>query len=206
MYGPVRTVLWAVGASAPLTRSGGASKSLFDGFRFALPILRAGRSPGAVLWAVGSGQRGRSPVCPQNRAYGSVHGSSRKAYRPVVGRPMRRFLAAQLVWVVRRSIGLVDACHSLCVGPSSICAVAVRPVFTSRSGVRLLFRADLNPTVFHALRFRLRVPLFTSSLLATDSMFYPHRRHRRITGTELYDYYGFICWPPSHNVSRLRAA
>jgi hypothetical protein len=38
-----------------------------------------------------SGQRGRSPVCPQNRAYGSVHGSSRKAYRPVVGSPMRRF-------------------------------------------------------------------------------------------------------------------
>jgi hypothetical protein len=32
-------------------------------------------------------------------------------------------------------------------------------------------------------------------------MFYPHRRHRRITGTELYDYYGFICWPPSHNGS-----
>jgi hypothetical protein len=123
-------------------------------------------------------------------------------YRPVVGRPMLRFLAARSVWVVRRSIGLVDACHSLCVEPSSICAVAVRPVFTSRPGVRLLFRADLGLTVFHALRFRLRVPPFTSSLLATDSMFYPHRRHRRITGTELYDYYGFICWPPSHHVSR----
>ena len=116
------------------------------------------------------------------------------------------FLAAQLVWVVRRSIGLVDACHSLYVGPSSICAVAVRPVFTSRPGVLLLFRADLGLTVFHALRFRLRVPPFTSSLLATDSMFYPHRRHRRITGTELYDSYGFICRPPSHHVSRLRAA
>ena len=116
------------------------------------------------------------------------------------------FLAERLVFVVRRSIGLVDACHSLCVGPSSICAVAVRPVFTSRPGVQLLIRADLDPTVCHALRFRLRVPPFTSSLLATDSVFYPHRRHRRITGTELYDYYGFICRPSSHHGSRLRLA
>ena len=36
-----------------------------------------------------SGQRGRSPVCPQNRAYGSVHGSSRKAYPPIDAKPMR---------------------------------------------------------------------------------------------------------------------
>ena len=35
------------------------------------------------------GQRGRSPVCPQNRAYGSVHGSSRKTYPPIDVKPMR---------------------------------------------------------------------------------------------------------------------
>jgi hypothetical protein len=39
-----------------------------------------------------SGQRGRSPVCPQNRAYGSVHGSSRKAYPPIDAKPMRELL------------------------------------------------------------------------------------------------------------------
>ena len=70
-----------------------------------------------------SGQRGRSPVCPQNRAYGSVHGSSRKAYPPINVR------------CVRRSIGLVETCHSLCAGSSSICAGAVRPVSTSRPSV-----------------------------------------------------------------------
>ena len=179
-----------------------------DGLANARPLSsHSAQSPCAAgPIKVVSGQRGRSPVCPQNRAYGSVHGSSRKAYRPVVGRPMLRFLAARSVWVVRRSIGLVDACHSLCVGPSSICAVAVRPVFTSRPGVRLLIRADLDHTVFHALRFRLRVPPFTSSFLATDPVFYPHRRHRRVTGTALYDYYGFLCRPPSHHVSRLRVA
>jgi len=32
---------------------------------------------------------GRSPVCPQNRAYGSVHGSSRKAYPPIHIEPIR---------------------------------------------------------------------------------------------------------------------
>jgi hypothetical protein len=37
-------------------------------------------------------------------------------------------------------------------------------------------------------------------------MVYPHLRHRRITGTGLYDYYGFICRPPSHHGSRLRLA
>jgi len=153
-----------------------------------------------------SGQRGRSPVCPQNRAYGSVHGSSRKAHDQSAADQCGSFLSEQLACVARRSIGLVDACHSLCVGPSSICAVAVRPVFTSRPGVQLLIRADLDPTVCHALRFRLRGPPFTSSLLAADPVFYPHRRHRRITGTELYDYYGFICRPSSHHGSRLRLA
>ncbi len=50
-------------------------------------------APGATARADGSaplsGQRGRSPVCPQNRAYGSVHGSSRKAYPPFDVKPMR---------------------------------------------------------------------------------------------------------------------
>jgi len=50
----------------------------------------------------------------------------------------KRFLAERLVCVVRRSNDLVDACHALCVGPSSICADAVQPVFTSRPGERPL--------------------------------------------------------------------
>jgi len=37
-------------------------------------------------------------------------------------------------------------------------------------------------------------------------MFYPPLRHRSFIGTGLYDYYGFVCRPPSHHVSRLRAA
>ena len=32
---------------------------------------------------------GRTPVCPQNRAYGSVHGSSRQPYPPIHVKPMR---------------------------------------------------------------------------------------------------------------------
>ena len=30
-------------------------------------------------------------------------------------------------------------------------------------------------------------------------MVYPHRRRRRFVGTGLYDYYGFICRPPSYH-------
>ena len=31
----------------------------------------------------------RAPVCPQNRAYGSVHGSSRKIYPVIQPKPVR---------------------------------------------------------------------------------------------------------------------
>jgi hypothetical protein len=32
-------------------------------------------------------------------------------------------------------------------------------------------------------------------------MFYPHPGHPEIIGTQLYDYYGFICRPSIHHVS-----
>ena len=41
-------------------------------------------------WADPIGSEGAAaPVCPQNRAYGSVHGSSRKAYPPTHIEPVR---------------------------------------------------------------------------------------------------------------------
>jgi len=53
---------------------------------------------------------------------------------------------------------------------------------------------------------RLRVRPLTSNLPVTDPMVYPHLRHRRLIGTELYDYYGFLFKPPSHHIQRYRVA
>jgi len=71
---------------------------------------------------------------------------------------------------------------------------------------RLPFGLISDPQSLTNFQHRLRVPPFTSGLPAAGPMFYPHRRHRQITGTRLYDYYGFICRPPSHHGSRLRVA
>ena len=57
----------------------------------------------------------------------SARSESRRAAARLHRAPRRVF--------ARRSIGLVESCHSLCAGRSSICAVAVRPVSTSRPGV-----------------------------------------------------------------------
>ena len=64
--------------------------------------------------------------------------------------------------------------------------------------------SDPQPQI--SLQNRLRVRPLTSDLPVADPMFYPHLRHRRITGTGLYDYYGFLFRPPSHHSQRYRAA
>jgi hypothetical protein len=46
------------------------------------------RRPRIFRQMIGSGGAAAS-VCPQNRAYGSVHGSSRKAYPLIYLKPMR---------------------------------------------------------------------------------------------------------------------
>jgi hypothetical protein len=46
------------------------------------------RQQAAGRWLIGS-EGAAAPVCPQNRAYGSVHGSSRKAYPLTHIKPVR---------------------------------------------------------------------------------------------------------------------
>jgi len=54
------------------------------------PPARCKDTLGLAARAAGIGSEGAAaPVCPQNRAYGSVHGSSRKAYPLIHIKPVR---------------------------------------------------------------------------------------------------------------------
>ena len=90
-----------------------------------------------------SGQRGRSPDCPQYRAYGSVHGSSCKTYQQEIA---------------PQSIGRCRSSHSLLQSISMVCT---HPCTQLRCDCWLApFRADLNLLVFD----KHQLPLTCSTL------------------------------------------
>jgi hypothetical protein len=83
---------------------------------------------------------------------------------------------------------------------------SIQPMSTSWPLASIPFGADLRTTVCNKTPEPLTCSTLHLRLPGTDPMFYPHLCHHRITGTGLYDYYGFICRPSSHRGSRLRLA
>jgi hypothetical protein len=86
-------------------------------------------------------------------------------------------------------------------------SLALRGVFVDRRGRctagvyvsawrRLLIRADLGPTVFHALPFRSRVPPFTSGFLAADRVVFPSATSPQPHRHPVLHYHGIVCRPP----------
>lgn len=136
----------------------------------------------SALVAIGS-EEAEASVCPQNRAYGSVHGSSRKTY------PLRDIS-------VNRSCPFISL--ALCRNRSSIARVRFAACLRLRYSPAP-FPADLQSLVFN----QRSCPLTCSALHlrppVAGLMFYPQLCHHSLIGIRLYDYYGFICRPPLHH-------
>jgi hypothetical protein len=83
-----------------------------------------------------------------------------------------------------------------------------RSFFTRAPLIRPLFDMDIQSAplaefrtlVFNQHPWPLPCSTLRLQLPVTGSMFYPHPCHHELIGTELYDYYGFICRPSVHHL------